>query len=492
MTLFVFFESVAWDWISIIAVVIAYVFVIYLVTKTLLQNRNPVSTLSWIMVLVMIPFLGLILYFLFGQKATKRWVFKRMRNKEIIQMREISESQLKALENIDLVEDRYLNEYHKLMSMLLKNNSAFLSSNNHIQLFHNGKDVYHSIYQDLKAAKKFIHFQYYILEDGEVAEKVTEILVDKSKEGLEVVLLLDGLGSRKLSEKYLQRMKDSGVEVLLFRPVRFPNLANKINNRNHRKIVVIDGEIGYTGGINMADKYLVDYGEEGFWRDTHLRIHGDSVKMLEAIFLVDRFSLTKHIYDDLGPYFPPVATLPGSHIQIASSSPESGSANILHAFFTAINTAKKSIRLVSPYFIPDESLLMALKTAASGGVKVEIILPGIVDSYFVQYSARSYVQQLLFNDIHVYFYEKGFVHAKILLIDDLLSIIGTANFDYRSFYQNFEISALLYDQATTQELIEQFEKDKSDSEKLNLRAWRRRPLKNKVFESVARLYAPLI
>ena len=207
MTLFVFFESVAWDWISIIAVVIAYVFVIYLVIKTLLQNRNPVSTLSWIMVLVMIPFLGLILYFLFGQKATKRWVFKRMRNKEIIQMREISESQLKALQNIDLVEDRYLNEYHKLMSMLLKNNSSFLSSNNHIQLFHNGKDVYHSIYQDLKAAKKFIHFQYYILEDGEVAEKVTEILVEKSRQGLQVVLLLDGLGSRKLSEKYLQRMK---------------------------------------------------------------------------------------------------------------------------------------------------------------------------------------------------------------------------------------------------------------------------------------------
>lgn len=492
MMLFVFFESVAWDWISIIAVVIAYIFVIYLVIKTLLQNRNPISTLSWIMVLVMIPFLGLALYFLFGQKITKRWVFKRMRNKEIKQMSKISEDQLKTMQSIDLIEDKYLYEFHKLMSMLLKNNSSFISSNNHTKLFHNGRSVYEAIYKDLEAAKHFIHLQYYLMEDGEVAERITQLLIKKSQEGLKVSVILDGIGSRKLSKKYLKRMKDHQVEVLLFRPVRFPNLTHKINHRNHRKIIVIDGEIGYTGGINLADKYLIEEGNKGFWRDTHLRILGDSVKMLEAIFLVDRFYLTQHIFKNLEPYFPNINALPGQHIQIASSSPESGTANILHAFFTAITTAKKSIRLISPYFIPDESLLMALKTAASGGVKVEIILPGIVDTNFVQYSARSYVQQLLRSDIHVYFYQKGFIHAKILLIDDLLSIIGTSNFDYRSFYQNFEISALIYDRSTTKELITQFNRDRRSSEKLVLSKWRKRPIRNKILESLARLYAPLI
>lgn len=492
MMLFVFFESVAWDWISIIAVVIAYIFVIYLVIKTLLQNRNPVATLSWIMVLVMIPFLGLALYFLFGQKITKRWVFKRMRNKEIKQMSKISDNQLKTMQNIDVVEDKYLHEYNKLMSMLLKNNSSFISSNNHTKLFHNGASVYQSIYKDLRRASKFIHLQYYLMENGQVADQIIDILINKSQEGLKVSFILDGIGSRKLDSKHLKRMKENGIEVLLFRPVRFPNLTHKINHRNHRKIIVIDGEIGYTGGINLADKYLVEEGKDGFWRDTHLRIVGDSVKMLEAIFLVDRYYLCQNIFKNLETYFPNIDAAPGKHIQIASSSPESGTANILHAFFTAITTAKKSIRLISPYFIPDESLLMALKTAASGGVKVEIILPGIVDTHFVQYSARSYVQHLLRNGIHVYFYQKGFIHAKVLLIDDLLSIIGTSNFDYRSFYQNFEISALIYDNSTTKELITQFNRDKRNSEKLSLNSWRKRPIRNKIFESLARLYAPLI
>jgi len=492
MILFVFFESIAWDWISIIAVIIAYIFVIYLVIKTLLQNRNPVVTLSWIMVLVMIPFLGLALYFLFGQKVTKRWIFRRIRNREIKQMNKISENQLKTIKNIDVVEDKYLYEYSKLISMLLKNNSSFVSSNNHTNLFHNGIDVYQSIYKDLEEASKYIHLQYYLMEDGKVADRISELLIQKSKEGLKVSVILDGIGSRKLHDDYILKMEKHGVEVLLFRPVRFPNLTHKINNRNHRKIIVIDGKIGYTGGINLADKYLIEEGEEGFWRDTHLRIIGDSVKMLEAIFLVDRYYLTQKDVKNLELYFPNLDVLPGKHIQIASSSPESGTANILHAFFTAITTAKKSIRLISPYFIPDESLLMALKTAASGGVKVEIILPGIVDTYFVQYSARSYVQQLLRSDIHVYFYQKGFIHAKILLIDDLLSIIGTSNFDYRSFYQNFEISALIYDQVTTSELITQFNRDRRNSEKIILAKWRKRPIKNKILESLARLYAPLI
>lgn len=487
-----FFETVAWDWISLISIIIAYVFVIYLIIKTLLQNRNPVNTLSWIIVLIAIPFMGLVLYFLFGQKITKRWVFKRIRNKEIVQMNRISENQLKELQNVNKVEDKYLYEYYKLMSLLLRNNSSFLSSNNHLQIFHQGKTVYNTLIRDIGNAKKFIHIQYYLMDDGKVADELTNKLIEKKQEGLEIIIILDGIGSRHLSDRYFKKMRENGIEVLLFRPVRFPNFAHKINNRNHRKIVVIDGEIGYTGGINLSDKYLIEYGKDGFWRDTHLRIHGDSVKMLEAIFLIDRYTLTNHIFKDLSPFFPDIQTHPGSHMQIASSNPESGTPNILQAFFMAINSAKRNIRLISPYFIPDESLMMALITAASGGVKVEIILPGIIDSKFVQYSARSYIMQLLRNGIQVYFYEKGFVHAKILLIDDLLSIVGTANFDYRSLYQNFEINALIYDKDTTLELIDQFEIDKNDSEKIILSKWRKRPVNQKIFESLARLYAPLI
>ena len=491
-TVLLFFQTLAWDYIYFIGMAIAYVFVIILVVKTLLQNRNPITTLSWIMVLTLLPFMGLALYFLFGQRIRRRWIFKRMRHKEIKQMNTLSENQLRQLENMDWSDDQYLLEYQKLVSMLLKNNSSFLSSNNHMDVYHSGAAVYNAIYEDLQSATKFIHMQYYLMEDGVVAKNISDILIERSHSGVQVSLVLDGIGSRKLSEDFIKNLQANGVEVLLFRPVRFPNLTNKINNRNHRKILVIDGRIGYTGGINIADKYLAKYGEPGFWRDTHLRIHGDSVKMLEAIFLVDRYYLTQQFFKNLKNYFPVLENKFGSHIQIASSSPESGTANILHAFFTAINTAKKSIRIASPYFIPDESLLMALKTAAMGGVKVVVILPGVMGSHFVQYSARSYVQQLLSNGIHVYFYNKGFIHAKVLIIDHLLSIVGTSNFDYRSFYQNFEISAVVYDEIFARSLIAQFEKDRSDSEKISLSKWRKRPMKNKLLESLARLYAPLI
>lgn len=487
-----FFETMAWDLISVISMIIAYVFVVYLVIKTILQNRNPITTLSWVIVLILLPFMGLALYFLFGQKIRKRWVFKRMRNKELKQMNQISKNQLEALQGMEKIEDEYLHEYHKLMSMLLKNNSSFLSSNNKIQIFNTGNSVYEQIFVDLEKAEKFIHFEYYLLENGVVADRLSEILIRKKQLGVKISMILDGIGSRSLSDAYIQKLRDHQVEVLVFRPVRFPNLTNKINNRNHRKILVIDGKIGYTGGINIADKYLIKYGDLGFWRDTHLRIVGDSIKMLEAIFIVDRNYLTQNIFKDLSQYFPKVSYAHGATIQIATSSPESGNANILNAFFTAITTAKKSIKLVSPYFIPDESLLMALRTAAMGGLKVEIILPGITDSAFVQYSARSYVQQLLQSDIKVYFYQKGFVHAKVLLIDDLFSMVGSANFDYRSFYQNFEINTLIYDQEINKQLSHQFEIDKRDSNLIRLSKWKKRPMKDKLFESISRLLAPLM
>lgn len=487
-----FFETPAWDWISIISIIIAYVFVIYLVIKTLLQNRNPITTLSWVMVLIMLPLWGIVLYFLFGQRITRRWVFKRMHLKELQEMNQISNNQLKALQSMGNIEDEYLFEYRKLMSLLLKNNSSFLSSNNQIGFFHNGYHLYDQIYKDLEEATQFIHLQYYMFDEGHVSNRILEILIKKKKEGLNISLIFDGIGSRKFSKESKQLLEDNGIEVLMFRPVRFPNLTNKMNHRNHRKMIIIDGKVAFTGGINIADKYLNEYSEQGFWRDTHLRITGDSIKMLEAIFIIDRFTITKKIFKDISQYFPKIEFAVGKHVQIATNSPESGYANILNAFFTAINTAKSSIQLISPYFIPDDTLLMALKNAAMGGVKVEIIMPGIKDSAFVQLTARSYVQQLLKDDIKVYFYQKGFIHAKILLIDDLFSMVGSANFDYRSLYHNFEVNTLIYDKQINQELQQQFDIDKLDSEEIILSKWRKRPRKNKLLESLARLSAPLM
>lgn len=494
MSLFIllFLDTIAWKWISVLGLVFIYLFAIFIILRTLLQNRNPIVTLSWVLVLVLLPYIGLIFYFFFGQQIRKRWIFKRLKLRELVKIRQVSDAQLKALRNTDDIREAAVVENLKLIKLLLNENTSFLSVNNSVGVYHDGPSVYNQLYIDLQQAEKFIHFQYYLLEDGEVASQISKILINRIQNGVEVCVMIDGIGSRTLSSKYIQELRMAGAEVIIFQPVRFPKLTSKINYRNHRKIVVIDGAIGYTGGINIADKYINGDAELGFWRDTHLRIYGDAVKMLEAVFLVDKYFVTSKFASNPEKFFPNINYQGDKYIQIANSGPESSTQSILNAYFTAISSAKKNIFITTPYFVPNDSILMALKTAAASGVNIRIILPGRVDSYLVQYSSRSYIYELLQANIRVYFYETGFIHAKILCVDDHLSIIGSANFDYRSFFHNFEIIALIYDKEVNKELRIQFQKDKRNSKRIHIAQWRKRSLGNKLKESVSRLLSPLI
>ena len=487
-----FLDTIAWKLISISVLVFIYVFAIFIILRTLLQNRNPTVTLSWVLVLVLLPYLGLVFYFFFGQRLRKSWIFKRLKIRELVKIRQVSDSQLKALKDIEDIKEPHVLKNLKLIRLLLNENSSFLSMNNSIEIYHKGPDLYEQLYKDLSSAEHFIHIQFYIFQEGEVASHLLSILLDRLKHGLEVSLMVDGIGSRSLSDEFIETLQAAGAEVHIFRPVRFPRLTSKINYRNHRKIVVIDGTIGFTGGINIADKYIYGSIDLGFWRDTHIRIYGDAVKMLEAVYLVDRYFVTNKFDKNPEKYFPNVNFQGKKYIQIANSGPESTTQNILNAYFTAINSAQKSICISTPYFVPNESILMALKTAAAGGVEVRIILPGRIDSKLVQYSSRSYILELLRENIKVYFYETGFIHAKVMLIDDHLSIVGSANFDYRSFYHNFEICALIYDTEENKKLKYQFDKDKRNSRRIKIRQWTNRPIIDKLRESVSRLLSPLI
>ena len=487
-----FVNTLAWKWISISGLVFIYLIAIFIMIRTLLQNRNPSTTLSWVLVLVLLPYLGLVFYFFFGQQIRKRWIFRRLKIRELVKIRQVSDSQLKALKNVDDILEPQVLKNLKLIRLLLKENSSFLSVNNSIDIYHNGGEVYDQLYSDLNSAEHFIHIQYYLFEEGDVANRIQAILLDRLEQRVEVNLMVDGIGSRSLSNEYIETLKTAGAEVFVFRPVRFPGLTSKINYRNHRKIVVIDGAIGYTGGINIADKYIYGDGELGFWRDTHIRIIGDAVKMLEAVFLVDRYFVTDEFDKNPAKFFPSINFQGDKYVQIANSGPESSTQNILNAYFTAISSAQKSICITTPYFVPNESLLIALKTAAAGGVDVQLVLPGRIDSKLVQYSSRSYIQELLRANIKVYFYEAGFIHAKVMLVDDHLSVVGSANFDYRSFYHNFEISALIYDADDNKKLRVQFEKDKRNSRRIKLAQWQKRSSGDKIKESVSRLLSPLI
>ena len=336
-----------------------------------------------------------------------------------------------------------------------------------------------------------MHLEYYIFENDETGRRLTDLLARKVKEGVEVRLIYDDVGSWNMKRRHARRLRAMGIRVCCFMPVVFPWLTSKLNNRNHRKIVVVDGKIGFTGGINVADRYV--HGTKfGPWRDTHLRIEGDAVNMLQAIFMTDWYFVSgKELLND-EKYFPKSRIRTRSPMQIASSGPDSDWASIMQAFFAAINKARKSIYISTPYFLPNQAILTALKVAALSGVDVRIILPFRSDSKIVYWASRSYIGEMLDAGIKVYFFCKGFNHSKILIIDDNFCSVGSANMDIRSFEDNFEVSAIMYDPKVAEELTGYFLGDIGNSVAVTPESWENRPNLHAVYESLARLASPLL
>jgi cardiolipin synthase len=333
--------------------------------------------------------------------------------------------------------------------------------------------------------------EYYIIEDDHIGNLIQRLLIKKAKEKVEVRFIYDDVGCWSLPNHFIDAMTDAGVEIYPFLPVRFPSFANKINYRNHRKIVVVDGTVGFVGGLNIADRYLQGKQELGIWRDTHLRLEGEVVRSLQVVFLVDWYFVSDEIVQDKR-YFP-ISNIQEHHlVQITASGPDSDWASIMQAYFAAISSAKSSIYISSPYFLPNESILTALKAASLSGLDVRILLPARSDSKMVFWSSRSYVTELLGAGIRVFFYEKGFPHSKLLIVDSVLCSVGTANMDIRSFDQNFEVSALIYDEDITRELLDSYLLDLQNSTEIILRDWEKRSKRDSIKESVARIFSPLL
>jgi cardiolipin synthase len=308
---------------------------------------------------------------------------------------------------------------------------------------------------------------------------------------VEVRLIYDDVGCWGLSSKYLQRLSDAGVQIHNFLPVVFPWLSSKVNYRNHRKIIVVDGKYGFTGGINIAQRYISGT-EWGPWRDTHLMLEGDSVTSLQVIFLTDWYFVSGQRLTDRKKYFYESDIREQALVQIATSGPDSDWASILQAFFAAITRAEKHIYISTPYFIPPESLLTAIKVAALSGIDVRIILPARSDSKVALWATRSYISELLDAKVKVYLYQAGFNHSKVLMIDGQFCSVGTANMDIRSFEDNFEISAIIYDTQLTETLEKTFFDDLKNCTQVEPEQWSNRPLFKTLGESFARLFSPLL
>lgn len=490
MFLSVTFEQI-WLHIAYIFNIVYVITIIFTIIFVILENRNPTKTISWVMVLILLPVVGIIFYLYFGQNYRKSKIFSRKGIFDYQKIESLSKIQIKKLPNNKFLENKKIKDKLNIITLLLNNSKALLSEKNKVKILKNGKQTFGSILYELENAKHHIHIEYYIIANDKIGNQIKEILKRKAKQGVEVRLIYDDVGSWSLKKRYIRSLQKAGIEVNCFMPVRFPFLTSKINFRNHRKIIVVDGKIGFVGGLNIADYYITGTKKLGPWRDTHLRLEGESVLSLQIVFLIDWYFITKKLIDG-EKYFPENKVVDEHLVQITASGPDSDWASIMQAYFVAITTAKNYIYISTPYFIPNESILTALRTTALSGVDVKIILPCKSDSVMVYWSSMSFIQNLLEAGIKVYFYQAGFPHSKLLMVDDVFSSVGTANLDYRSFDHNFEVNALIYDESVAVELKQNFIEDLNNSKQIFLNEWKKRPIVNKFKASIARLFSPLM
>ena len=435
--------------------ILTYIFlIIYSVTilgiilVVITDNRNPLKTLPWIIVLVLAPVLGLIFYFFFGQNLSKQRIISRRTRKRIT-------LQLEEAEHTDGPD---LPEAYRPLAALLTNTSHSIPLyGSRITTYTDGRSKMEALLTEIACAKHHIHIQYYILNDDETGRRLRDALIAKAREGVEVRILYDDVGSSGAKKSFFRSMRSEGIEVYAFLHVKFPLFTSKVNYRNHRKIAVIDGCVGFLGGMNIADRYVRGT-RWGTWRDTHFRIEGSGAAGLQASFLSDWSATTKQ--------------------QIADSY--------------AIARARRRVWIQTPYYLPSDVLNSALQEAALAGIDVRLMLPARSDSKVVDLATHSYLDDMMKAGVKILFYMPGFLHSKLLIIDDMLSVIGSANMDFRSFEHNFEVNAFVYDGEFTARMASVFEEDQSRSHPLTPAEWFRRPRSRRVAESLMRVFSPLL
>ncbi|WP_310993402.1 cardiolipin synthase [Aequorivita marina] len=485
------------NWI-LIAQVLYILIVILVCARVIYDTQSTTKTLAYLLSVIFLPFVGIIIYFSIGVNYRKR----KMYSKKVFNNPEVEETMqnriLKISESIFATRSKSVKSFQKLATLILSQTSSPITQGNDVSLLLNGENKFPEALQAIENAKHHIHIAYYIYEPDDIGTKIIDLLIKKAQEGVKVRFIYDDFGSRAIRKKQVPRLKAAGVAVFPFYKIKLIALANRLNYRNHRKIIVVDGIIGFVGGINVSDKYINAANTENklYWRDTHLRIQGPAVSTLQYIFMGDwNYCAGKKLAPNTH-YFPETKeayqTDSDKIVQIAASGPDSDTPLIQQSLLEAISLAQEEILITTPYFIPGESIIESLVIAATSGTKVKLLVPGISDSMLVNYAARSYYSRLLDAGAEIYRYEKGFVHAKTLVADQQLAMVGTANMDLRSFDLNFEVNALVYDEGIANQLREAFYNDLKDATPIAVKTWNERSKFTKFLEKLAGLFSPLM
>lgn len=457
------------------------------------QRKNPKSVWAWLLILYFIPVLGFVFYLLIGADMHK---IKMFRTKEIEDRLSNTIRRQEMIIKGQELQDTYpgVNDYSDLVMYHLKTTGALLTDDNEIQFFVNGNDKFAALKEDMGNAESSIHIQYYIIKNDEVFQSIVEILKEKVKQGVEVRILFDAMGCRTVRRKVWKQLEKAGIQTAEFFPALIGKLNLRVNYRNHRKIVVIDGKTGYVGGFNVAREYIGKDPKFGNWRDTHMRITGSSVAALQVRFILDWNFADRERVLSFEKYIQQVNTehMGKAPVQIITSGPDSQDQHIRNTYVRMIHKAKKSIYIQTPYFIPDESLMNALLIALRSGVEVNIMIPCKPDHPFVYWATYSYVGELVLEGAKCYTYQNGFLHAKGIVVDELLLCYGTANMDIRSFALDFEVNALIYDEQKAREMVHYFKKDVQESKLLTRNKYQSRSLFIRFKEQISRLLSPLL
>lgn len=470
-------------WFLFFCILIYFAIIIISVIVVLKENRNPIRALSWVIALIFLPGVGLIFYLFFGRSLRGEMLSQKNRRR----LQHSFQPYGVRLQDTDLRKEQ------KNLVMLGSQVGGYpLTYNNEVEILTDGASKFELLKEDLKKAEKSIYIQYYIFLDDKIGSEIADILKTKAKEGIEVKVIYDHVGSFSARNRFFKDMQANGIEVHPFFRVNFPQFASRINWRNHRKIVIIDGITGYIGGMNIADRYAYGNGKnQELWRDTHFRVQGDIVESLLHSFFVDWNFLKKD------PYFPSISTREENiknnrGILLVTGGPVSTWDNLSLMFLKAITSAKRLIWIQTPYFLPTDALFNALQAAALSNIDVRIMMPAHTDSLLLHYASFSYITQCLSAGIKIYLYQPGMLHAKAMIIDDDLVTAGSTNFDFRSFENNFECNLFILDAELNSKMRDIFYSDMKACIKLQKEKWKKRPLSHRFLESLLRLISPIL
>ena len=475
--------------------ILSWILIALTIIHVIMENGQPSKTMAWALVIFFLPLVGIVLYLFFGINH---------RRERLAGQRQLDELSKRSMLNFVEQQNLRVPDAHKQMIDLFVNQNLSLPfKDNSVDIMTDGYAFFPELLKDIAAARHHIHLDMYIIEDDALGNLVADALIDRSRNGVEVRIIYDDVGCWRVHRRFFERMREEGIEVHPFLPVHFPTFTSKLNYRNHRKIIVIDGRVGYIGGINIALRYVKGTGRQP-WRDTMLRLEGGIVYALQRAFLVDWYFVDGTLITNRD-YYPPITLkqfkvqsskfkVQGSPLaQIVTSAPTNPYPEIMQGFVRAITAARRYVYIETPYFLPNEPVLFALQTAAVAGIEVRLLCPRRSDARFTEWASRSYLRELHEAGAHIHLYESGFLHSKLMIIDDALSTCGSTNVDFRSFENNFESNIFIYDEGTALRLKKVFLDDLSHSVALkDVPSWAHPRFFQRLWESLTRLLSPLL